>query len=63
MILEWKITNQDGGDGDQIHSSTAELLVKVEDVQDKPPIFIGLPYVNYVYEDSSEVRKSYSAVK
>lgn len=49
---------QDGGDDNQIHSSTAELLVKVEDVQDNPPIFIGLPYVKYVPENFDEVCKS-----
>lgn len=54
-FLQYTIIAKDGGDGYQRHSSTAELLVKVEDVQDKPPIFIGLPYVKYVLENFSEV--------
>lgn len=42
-FLQYTIIATDGGI--ENYNSTAELLVKVEDVQDKPPTFIGLPYV------------------
>ncbi|XP_055517641.1 cadherin-related family member 1 isoform X1 [Leucoraja erinacea] len=36
----------------QICSSTATVTINVEDVQDTPPVFTGIPYFGYVYEDT-----------
>lgn len=55
--LLWKITYQDRGGDHQTYSGTADLLVKVENVQDEPPMFIGLPYIKYVPEDFCGVSK------
>ena len=35
-------------------NSTADLLIKVKDVQDKPPFFQGLPYLKYIDENSTQ---------
>lgn len=56
QILKWRYNKyciQDGGI--ENYNSTAELLVKVEDVQDKPPTFIGLPYVKTFPENFTGV--------
>lgn len=54
-FLQYTIIATDGGHENPTHSSTAELLVKVEDVQDKPPVFLGLPYVKNFPENVSGV--------
>nr|XP_034311814.1 cadherin-23 [Crassostrea gigas]XP_034311815.1 cadherin-23 [Crassostrea gigas]XP_034311816.1 cadherin-23 [Crassostrea gigas]XP_034311818.1 cadherin-23 [Crassostrea gigas] len=54
-FLQYTIIATDGGHGNPTHNSTAELLVKVEDVQDKPPVFLGLPYVKNFPENVSGV--------
>lgn len=54
-FLQYTIIATDGGHENPTHRSTAELLVKVEDVQDKPPVFLGLPYVKNFPENVSGV--------
>ncbi|XP_005992505.1 cadherin-related family member 1 [Latimeria chalumnae] len=36
----------------RVFSSIASITINVIDVQDTPPIFVGLPYYAYVYEDT-----------
>ncbi|XP_065923731.1 cadherin-related family member 1-like [Magallana gigas] len=48
--LHYTIIAKDGGSDNQTHCSTAELLIRVENLQDEPPIFFGLPYVKHVPE-------------
>ncbi|XP_070545455.1 LOW QUALITY PROTEIN: cadherin-23-like [Ptychodera flava] len=50
-IYELTVVALDYGTPQQ--SSQASLIIKVEDVQDTPPIFTGLPYTTSVYEDAS----------
>ncbi|XP_062589488.1 cadherin-23-like isoform X2 [Saccostrea cucullata] len=45
-FLQYEVVATDG-----THNSTAELLVKVQDVQDKPPVFLRLPYIKSVSEN------------
>ncbi|XP_006872514.1 PREDICTED: cadherin-related family member 1 [Chrysochloris asiatica] len=35
-----------------VFSATTTITVRVEDVQDTAPVFVGMPYYGYVYEDS-----------
>ncbi|XP_034040249.1 cadherin-related family member 1 [Thalassophryne amazonica] len=50
------IIAKDGGGNfkgkEQFLSSSATLTINVVDVQDTPPLFIGMPYFGYVYEVS-----------
>ncbi|XP_061191821.1 cadherin-23-like [Saccostrea echinata] len=52
-FLQYQIIATDGEE--PFHNSTAELLVKVKDVQDKPPEFQGLPYIKSVFENVTGV--------
>ena len=45
---------QDSGE-DQILSSTANVLIQVEDIQDQDPVFLNAPYSATVPEGSQEV--------
>ncbi|XP_002820787.4 cadherin-related family member 1 isoform X2 [Pongo abelii] len=58
------VVAKDGGGrlhgADVVFSATTTVTVKVEDVQDTAPVFVGTPYYGYVYEDTlpgSEVLK------
>ncbi|XP_025090923.1 cadherin-23-like [Pomacea canaliculata] len=42
------VTAMDGGG----LSSTADLFITIQDVQDSPPFFTGLPYIAYIDEDA-----------
>ncbi|KAM5241404.1 cadherin-related family member 1 isoform 3-T3 [Hipposideros larvatus] len=50
------VVAKDGGGrlrgADVVFSATTTVTVKVEDVQDMAPIFMGTPYYGYVYEDT-----------
>nr|KAF6455248.1 cadherin related family member 1 [Rousettus aegyptiacus] len=37
---------------DVVFSATTVVTVNVEDVQDTAPVFVGIPYYGYVYEDT-----------
>nr|XP_022313030.1 cadherin-23-like [Crassostrea virginica] len=59
-FLQYNIIATDGG---PIRlSSSAELLVKVKDVQDKAPVFLHLPYVKSVQENERGVIFTASAI-
>lgn len=38
-----------------VFSATTMVTVNVEDVQDTAPVFVGIPYYGYVYEDTVPV--------
>lgn len=38
-----------------VFSATTVVTVNVEDVQDTAPVFVGIPYYGYVYEDTVPV--------
>ncbi|XP_059802677.1 cadherin-related family member 1 [Hypanus sabinus] len=46
----------------QIRSSTATVTINVVDVQDTPPVFTGVPYYGYVYEDTEPGSEIFSVV-
>ncbi|XP_073746489.1 cadherin-related family member 1 [Callorhinus ursinus] len=50
------VVAKDGGGrlrgADVVFSTTTTVTVNVEDVQDMAPIFLGIPYYGYVYEDT-----------
>ncbi|XP_051897318.1 cadherin-related family member 1 [Pristis pectinata] len=46
----------------QICSSTATVTINVVDVQDTPPVFDGIPYYGYVYEDTEPGLEIFSVV-
>lgn len=44
----------------QVNTATADILVRVEDVADQPPVFVSVPGVTRIAEDVprfTEVRK------
>ncbi|XP_035959852.1 cadherin-related family member 1 isoform X2 [Halichoerus grypus] len=50
------VVAKDGGGklrgADVVFSATTTVTVNVEDVQDMAPVFVGIPYYGYVYEDT-----------
>ena len=50
-VLEFVILQ----DGDGLLSNVANLLIKIRDVQDKPPYFTNIPYSTNVPENVTEV--------
>ncbi|XP_007952424.1 cadherin-related family member 1 [Orycteropus afer afer] len=50
------VVAKDGGGrlrgADVVFSATTTITVRVEDVQDTAPVFVGTPYYGYVYEDT-----------
>ncbi|XP_036079548.1 cadherin-related family member 1 isoform X2 [Rousettus aegyptiacus] len=50
------VVAKDGGGrlrgADVVFSATTVVTVNVEDVQDTAPVFVGIPYYGYVYEDT-----------
>ncbi|XP_072138918.1 cadherin-related family member 1a [Mobula birostris] len=46
----------------QIGSSTVTVTINVVDVQDTPPVFAGVPYYGYVYEDTEPGSEIFSVM-
>lgn len=56
MLFFYSFVIQDRANTGRRNTATAAILVKVEDVEDQPPVFISVPSVTRIPEDLPPVR-------